>query len=540
LTIASYFIPLRNLASVPSIIEWIQTLYNDISSSTLTNGFISKPFKVTRSIRQGCGLSPSLFALCIETLANRIRQSVIIRGITLIGTEEINKILLHADDTTLLVRDGASAKEILNIFEIYSNASGSLLNVNKSQTCIIAGKPNLEHWPKDLKFSNTLKIYGVPFGKDCREILQAEIINKVRKTILNFKYPGYSLLSKAIICNLRIVSKLTYFWHTTCVGNNEIEVLKKEIFSFIWKKTEWLKRETLYLTRKEGGLDLVDLDIRYKTLKLKHIHEVINNKQAAPLKWAQIFIPVHLRNKELKIPPILLTNELYNQTLQLLKNFQQINPNFLIEKFDSKKTYQALLRDKREIPIIKQKLPLLPVEDIWEIISVSNLTSNARDLAFRISHHILPIKNRLFNLKIIRENLCPLCGKKEETLPHLFLECEVIKPIRDLVKELTTEKAKSDLANLYLLIEKGDKIETAYNLSILSEVNLIIWKKRNKKHFEKTQITSIDVLNAFKYALKDLILADKINMDTETFQLKWCGRPLPVTIDSSNNVIIGF
>lgn len=49
--------------------------------------------------------------------ALKLWQSIIVRGIPLIGTEEIAKVLLHADDATFLVQDGKSAKEILNILK---------------------------------------------------------------------------------------------------------------------------------------------------------------------------------------------------------------------------------------------------------------------------------------------------------------------------------------------------------------------------------------------------------------------------------------
>ena len=41
----------------PSFIKWVRLLYTDCSSQVLVNGFLSEQFPISRSVRQGCGLS---------------------------------------------------------------------------------------------------------------------------------------------------------------------------------------------------------------------------------------------------------------------------------------------------------------------------------------------------------------------------------------------------------------------------------------------------------------------------------------------------
>ena len=49
--------------SGPSFIQWIRTLYSNISSCIINNGFTSGYFEVSRGVRQGDPLSPLLFIL---------------------------------------------------------------------------------------------------------------------------------------------------------------------------------------------------------------------------------------------------------------------------------------------------------------------------------------------------------------------------------------------------------------------------------------------------------------------------------------------
>jgi Reverse transcriptase (RNA-dependent DNA polymerase) len=94
----------------------LQLLYKKVYSCVFVNGFLTEPFEVTRSMGQGCGLSPLLYVLCIEVFAFTIRSSMIYKGIPLPGGHNILKIILHADDTTLFTVEIESLKEALKLF----------------------------------------------------------------------------------------------------------------------------------------------------------------------------------------------------------------------------------------------------------------------------------------------------------------------------------------------------------------------------------------------------------------------------------------
>lgn len=63
-----------------TFINWVRTLYYNPKAKITTNGQISSPFSLHRSSRQGCPLSPSLFALAIEPLAEAVRRDPDIKG----------------------------------------------------------------------------------------------------------------------------------------------------------------------------------------------------------------------------------------------------------------------------------------------------------------------------------------------------------------------------------------------------------------------------------------------------------------------------
>ncbi len=74
------FAVLNKFETGDRFISWIKLLYNNPCAKILTNYTLSPNFKLGRGTRQGCTLSPLLFALAIAPLAERIRSHPEIYG----------------------------------------------------------------------------------------------------------------------------------------------------------------------------------------------------------------------------------------------------------------------------------------------------------------------------------------------------------------------------------------------------------------------------------------------------------------------------
>ncbi|XP_048598085.1 uncharacterized protein LOC125578967 [Brassica napus] len=117
-------------------IKWIMACVSSVTFSVLLNGNSHGFIRPERGIRQGDPLSPFLFILCAEALVSRLNTSEssgLLHGIKL--TESCPSIhhLLFADDSLLLCKSStAEAEEVMRCIKVYGEASGQMVNFQKS------------------------------------------------------------------------------------------------------------------------------------------------------------------------------------------------------------------------------------------------------------------------------------------------------------------------------------------------------------------------------------------------------------------------
>uniref|UniRef100_A0A3Q2EIC0 Reverse transcriptase domain-containing protein n=1 Tax=Cyprinodon variegatus TaxID=28743 RepID=A0A3Q2EIC0_CYPVA len=166
-----------------NFIKWIKTLYDKPSACVLTNGLISSLFQLQRSMRQGCWLSPGLFAIAIEPLAQEFCCHTAIHGINMCSVH--NKLLLYADDMLfLLTKLEESVPILLDCIEDFTLLSGYKVNWEKSEAMPMSG-----HCPSSLyknwRFcwsSKSIKYLGIKITSDYNDMVQMHSSPLIEKT----------------------------------------------------------------------------------------------------------------------------------------------------------------------------------------------------------------------------------------------------------------------------------------------------------------------------------------------------------------------
>lgn len=90
------FAALRHIGLRDTMVRWISSLYSSLTAEVRVNGVLSSPFPVTNGTRQGCPLSPLLFALTLEPFLCTVRSNPDIQGLC-IGRSQ-HKVSAYAYD----------------------------------------------------------------------------------------------------------------------------------------------------------------------------------------------------------------------------------------------------------------------------------------------------------------------------------------------------------------------------------------------------------------------------------------------------------
>lgn len=171
----------------PSFIHWIEVIYNSVSSSVKTNGWLTSFIKLERGLRQGCPLSMPLYVLTAETMAINIRNNPNIHGIRSPQSDKEVKISQFADDTTLLLTDESSITETFKVFDRYERASGAKINRAKCKGLWSGAFPHRTDQLHGFEWFNEYipdKILGQYFGNvDCTRMNWEAKIQKINNIL---------------------------------------------------------------------------------------------------------------------------------------------------------------------------------------------------------------------------------------------------------------------------------------------------------------------------------------------------------------------
>jgi competence protein ComGF len=128
---------LNSMGFPPALTHTIMKCVSTVNFSILINGHPTRYFNPKRGLRQGDPLSPYLFIIYADVLSGlltRAQNNHLIHGVKIAPNSPEISHLLFADDSLLFCR--ASTEEVTNISNIiqtYQNASGQLVNLNKSE-----------------------------------------------------------------------------------------------------------------------------------------------------------------------------------------------------------------------------------------------------------------------------------------------------------------------------------------------------------------------------------------------------------------------
>ena len=108
-------------------------MFCNAQSCVVNNGNSTGYFSLERCIKQGDPYPHISFILVLEILFIQIRADKATKDFRFITVEV--KLTAYADDSTFLVRDMHSLKQVLKIMHEFEKYSSSRTNVDKCESC---------------------------------------------------------------------------------------------------------------------------------------------------------------------------------------------------------------------------------------------------------------------------------------------------------------------------------------------------------------------------------------------------------------------
>lgn len=264
----------------PHMLRWIMALYSTPSAKVKVNGHLSLGFPIRNGTRQGCPLSPLLFALALEPLLRTIRANSDIRGVTVGSTE--HKLSAYADDVLFhLTQPLVSLPNLMRELKSFGHVSNFKINFSKSEilpiTIPIKMATGLQQtfpfsWAK-----TSIKYLGIQLTNRFDTIYSANfptLLSMVRRDLQNWTKTSFTWLGKLNILKMNILPRVLFYLQMLPVTlpRSFFAQLQSLMINFIWHgKKPRLAVSLLQKAKEIGGLGLPDIRRYYRAIAIQHI-----------------------------------------------------------------------------------------------------------------------------------------------------------------------------------------------------------------------------------------------------------------------------
>lgn len=261
---------LREFGFGEGFVKWISILYKSPRAAVLVNGGLSSPFRLHRGTRQGCPISPLLFALAIEPLAIALRSDSAYTGIK-IGSRE-DRVALYADDMLLFLSNPRLAlPRAIDLIDTFGSFSGLCINWSKSSLMPLS--PVCDLGPDDhfcrLPISPHFKYLGVYIANDYRNSVPMNITPLLDHIKTKFKVWSslpLSIAGRINLIKMVVLPKCLYaLQHSpVLVPRKFFHSIESLMSNFIWGRSRAkLRVASLQRPKDLAGVALPDLFLYY-------------------------------------------------------------------------------------------------------------------------------------------------------------------------------------------------------------------------------------------------------------------------------------
>ena len=265
-----------------NFIDWLRVLYANATTRIKINGFFTNSIPLTRGVRQGCPLSPSLYVLVIEVFALQLRMNPNIVGFRINGERIVS--MHYADDATIVIMQNRCFKEVIKEIGDYELASGAKVNMEKTKGLWLGLWKERTDSPLGLTWTkDNVKDLGVYFGNtNPGDKTFSDIMPKVKKSMNFWKQFNLSKFSKAKVTEIFHASRLWYassFYPVPERYKKDLQKCFKDYANF--PRSPTVSESEMKKLRLDGGIKLIDIQTKLEASRCLWLFDLIENPNLA-------------------------------------------------------------------------------------------------------------------------------------------------------------------------------------------------------------------------------------------------------------------
>lgn len=274
------------------IIKVIQDLYKNNTNYIINNNMKSEGFKTEMGLRQGGGLSPTLFNVHMDGIIKKSEQEA---NKLFIGYRNLERVEItagvFADDVVITAGSEKKLQENLKVWKEKMEEEGMEININKTKIMVIGDKDiktNIEINNVKIEQVEEFKYLGVTLEGTGKQ--EAEINERIDKTIklyyaMNQKFINKKEITKQTkikVFNTIYRPVLTYgceSWNLSISQKDKIQAMEMKYLRRVLGVTKEDRIRNIQI-REELGVKPVTHFIEMRQLSWwGHIQRMNNNRQ---------------------------------------------------------------------------------------------------------------------------------------------------------------------------------------------------------------------------------------------------------------------
>ena len=269
------------------LIRWVRIMYSGFSLKVQNSGFFSAKIKVSCGVHQGGPASNAIFLVVAELIACMLREDTHIKSAWI---HEVKQLLNQfADDMDVSIKeDQESMDRVFQHLEAFRKSTGFTLSYDKTTIMRIGSLKEADaklYTPNHIQWTNdSINVLGLEIVNGDTEQLLAQnykpLMQKAKGILDSWAHRNLSLIGKINVINTLVGSLYVYKMSTLPrIPANMIAELNILFTKYLWNGHKpKVPLNVLQMSKKDGGLQLVDVGRKDDSLKIAWVRSIFEGK----------------------------------------------------------------------------------------------------------------------------------------------------------------------------------------------------------------------------------------------------------------------